>query len=330
MQNNFPKFVLLAVVIAVVFFSAKEYPGIFISGNASTVISSTTVPANGFTSLSADIGAQDGVTAASPTQEIIVAANGSTTPFIRVGDTTPPNVGLEAAVVADLETGDNFMSINADERWPMASISKLMTAVVATDVLQPGDEVTITPEMTAVDPTEHILNVGDTYTVEDLLHIMLLPSNNVAATALADFYGEQNFLAAMNAKAQSWGMTSTYYDDPSGLSAANESTADDLLKLAQNIYTNYPQILAITRMPTATVNNLATGKPVVVKSINEFAGDVDFIGGKTGYTDQADGNLLSLFSYEGRPIFIVVLGIDDGVRFDGTQELYTWFKANFK
>lgn len=325
----------MGVIMAVVLFSAKAYPGFFISGAASTSDSATnatsssyTAPSSAFTSLSANIGAQSDVASAS--NQVIVAMNGSTTPFSRVGDTIPPSVGVAAAVVADLDTGDDFMTVNADERWPMASISKLMTAVVATDVLQPDERITITPEMTAVDPTEHILNVGDTYTVEDLLHVMLLPSNNVAASALADFYGQSNFLAAMNAKAQSWGMTSTYYDDPSGLSAANESTADDLLKLAQHIYTEYPQILAITRMPTATVNNLATGKPVTVKSINEFAGDVDFIGGKTGYTDQADGNLLSLFSYENRPIFIVVLGIADGVRFDGTQELYTWFKANFK
>ena len=106
--------------------------------------------------------------------------------------------------------------------------------------------------------------------------------------------------------------------------------ADDLLKLAQHIYTNYPQILAITRTPQVTVQNLATNQPVVITSINDFAGNADFVGGKTGYTDQADGNLLSIFSYEGQPIFIVVEGIDDGVRFDATQSLYNWFKTNFK
>jgi D-alanyl-D-alanine carboxypeptidase len=66
-----------------------------------------------------------------------------------------------------------------------------------------------------------------------------------------------------------------------------------------------------------------------VKSINDFAGNADFIGGKTGYTDQADGNLLSIFEYGGRPIFIMVLGINDGVRFNATQQLYDWFKTNF-
>jgi D-alanyl-D-alanine carboxypeptidase len=83
-------------------------------------------------------------------------------------------------------------------------------------------------------------------------------------------------------------------------------------------------------MPQATVFDIATNKPVTVMSINQFAGDADFIGGKTGYTDQADGNLLSIFDYEGRPIFIMVLGVDDGVRFDATNEVYNWFKTDFK
>lgn len=334
MQNNLQKLVFLGVVIVAVIFSVKAYPEFFISNSAPTASaersgsSTQPPPIMVLPLLSANIGAQSqGVT---PADAATTDSNGTTTPFSRVGNTNPPNLGVAAAVVADLTTGGSFFNVNAGERWPMASVSKLMTAVVATDLLGADDKITITPAMTAVDPTEHILNVGDIYTVSDLLRVMLLPSNNVAASALADYYGEPAFLAAMNAKAQTWGMTSTYYDDPSGLSAANESTADDLLKLAQHIYAESPQVLAITRMPQATVNNIATGKPVTVKSINEFAGDADFIGGKTGYTDQADGNLLSIFSYKDQPIFIVVLGINDGVRFDGTQELYNWFRANYK
>ena len=204
-----------------------------------------------------------------------------------------------------------------------------MTAVVATGLLSPDQHVTITEQMTAADPSEHILQVGDTYTVSDLLRVMLLPSNNVAAEALATFAGRDHFLAAMNAKAQAWGMTQTYYDDPSGLSAANESrSVSRSLKLAQHIYTGYPQILAITRMPQATMSEVSTGKVLTVTSINHFAGDADFIGGKTGYTDQADGNLLSIFSYGGRPIFIVVMGTPDSVRFDDTQKLLDWFRGN--
>lgn len=338
MRNNAQKIILFGVVVGVVVIFAAMHGPLFVSnpstadaGGSSGNVSETAnnPPLLVLPSLTADIGAQDTANGSDSDETAGVAVQTST-PFTRVAVTTVPDINSAVALIADLQTGGPFLNMNASERWPMASISKLMTAVVATNLLSPEQRITITESMVAVDPTEQILHVGDTYTVADLMYVMLLPSNNVAAEAFAEFYGRSRFLAAMNAQAQAWGMTDTYYDDPSGLSAANESNAEDLLKLAQNIYTNYPQILAITRTPQVTVQNLATGQPVILKSINDFAGNADFIGGKTGYTDQADGNLLSIFEYEGKPIVIVVLGINDGVRFDATQELYNWFKTDFK
>ena len=309
-------FGLLVILIGVFIFSR---PSVFVSGDttsaagnaSSTATASSGVAVQTLPSLSADLSAQDFVTSATTATE-------------------GPDVGAKTELVADLLTGDHYLDMSSSARWPMASISKLMTAVIVEDNLSPDQRITITESMVAVDPTQKILHVGDTYTVANLLYVMLLPSNNVAAEAFAEFYGRTQFLAAMNAKAQLWGMTSTYYDDPSGLSAANQSSANDLLKLAQHIYSQYPQIFTITRTSNITVDNLSTGQPVIIKSINDFAGTPEFVGGKTGYTDQADGNLLSVFQYEGRPIFVVVLGINDGVRFDATQQLYDWFKKNFK
>ncbi len=106
--------------------------------------------------------------------------------------------------------------------------------------------------------------------------------------------------------------------------------------LARKIYATYPQILAITRTPQVTITELGSapaggvGRQTPVKSINDFAGRADFIGGKTGYTDEAAGNLLSIFSYDSHPVFIVVLGTQDGVRFAKTLALYSWFVNNFK
>jgi D-alanyl-D-alanine carboxypeptidase len=105
---------------------------------------------------------------------------------------------------------------------------------------------------------------------------------------------------------------------------------DDLVLLAQKVYTDYPGILAISRTPQVTITEINSGDQVVVKSINEFSGEEDFIGGKTGYTDQANGNLLSIFSYEGHPIIVVVLGTDDSARFANTEALYNWFTTNFR
>ncbi len=251
--------------------------------------------------------------------------------FLRIGDAAPPAIAARAAIVADLLTGTHILAENATERRPLASVTKLMTATVALDKLSPAQKITITNDAFNADPSEKTLRVGDTYSVADLLRFLLMPSSNVAAEALADAYGRDRFIAEMNARAAAWGMvsTSTYYVDPSGIAVGNQSTASDLVPLAQKIYSGYPQILAITRTPQVVVTN-GLGGQVIVKSINQFAGQTDFIGGKTGYTDQADGNLLSIFSYGGRPVIIVILGTPSGVRFADTEALYNWFAANFK
>jgi D-alanyl-D-alanine carboxypeptidase len=124
-------------------------------------------------------------------------------------------------------------------------------------------------------------------------------------------------------------MTDTYFADPSGISAANESSAHDLLTLAQHIYNNYPGILALTDIPTTMITELNSGKKITVRSINAFAGKPDFVGGKTGNTTQAGGNLLSIFNDGGRKIFILVLGAP-ALPFKDTSALYSWFQTNYQ
>ena len=250
--------------------------------------------------------------------------------FSRVGDAALPSLALHAAIIADLATGARFVEENATDRWPLASVTKLMTATIVLDKLSPAQKITITQGAFNADPAEKTLRVGDTYAVSDLLKFLLLPSSNVAAEALADAYGRTAFIAEMNARAAAWGMANTHYADPSGLAVGSQSTAEDLTLLARKVYSDYPEILEITRTPQVTVTEIGSGRQVVVKSINEFSGEADFIGGKTGYTDQADGNLLSLFSDNGHPILVIVLGTNDGLRFSITETLYSWFTTNFR
>ncbi|HEY5221104.1 MAG TPA: serine hydrolase [Candidatus Paceibacterota bacterium] len=234
-----------------------------------------------------------------------------------------------AYMVANLTTGNVLAGSNITKRWPTASLTKLMTATLILDQLSTTTTITITPQMFAADPDERTLAIGGTYTVEDLLHVMLMPSSNVAAQAMADYIGEAQFMSEMNQRAQQWGMTDTYFADPSGISAANESTATDLLILAQHVYENYPDIFALTNTPVTTITELNSGKKVTVKSINHFAGTPGFVGGKTGNTDQADYNLLSVFNDNGTPIFIAVLGAP-ALSFQDTSALYAWYKNEYK
>ena len=169
--------------------------------------------------------------------------------------------------------------------------------------------------MFAADPDEHTLAVGGTYTVEDLLHLMLLPSSNVAAEAAATFYGRDAFIAEMNARAAAWGMASTHFDDPSGISAGDQSTANDLMMLAQKIYT---RLSADPRRSRAR-RSITSRSRIPDRRYSSRASTIsraqpDFIGGKTGHTEQADGNLLSLFRYQGHALLIIVLGSDGPFR----------------
>ena len=202
-----------------------------------------------------------------------------------------------------------------------------MTATLVLDNFSMDQKITITHDAFIADPNERTLREGNVYSVSDLLHFLLLPSSDVAAEAFADAFGRSNFLAAMNARALSWGMTNTHYDDPSGLSSGNQSTADDLFLLAKKIYLDYPQILAITRTPQIYATEISSNTKVLVRSINYFAGQSDFIGGKTGYTNVADGNLLSIFKYRSNPIIVIILGTSEADRFTNTQKLFDWFKS---
>lgn len=323
MNGHAMKFVFLVAVIGAVLFSRAAYPaastGGFSEAGGLRANAESQIPLFIMPSVSAVSPAEEAATATVP--DILSASFAQGAP--------PPQFSGAASLTADLAKGVIFEAANAGKRWPIASLTKLMTAAVASDKLDAAARITITQEMFAADPLEATLAVGGTYSAADLLRVMLLPSSNVAAQALASFYGEGNFLAEMNARAAAWGMNDTHFGDPSGLSAANQSTANDLLKLAQKIYANYPEIFRITRTAQASVTEAGSGKKMLIKSINNFAGNADFIGGKTGYTAEADGNLLSVFQYrKGRPVLILVLGTDD--RFSDTQKLYDWFKTNFK
>ncbi len=360
-KNYSGKIAFVGVMVVIALFSRAVYPHLYFvatgSMGAAAASSSSAVPRFVLPALSLDVVSQretssspaDGASNAAragavsetlPTKSsapivtgavsVALVGNVANSTFSRVHDAPSPSLAVEVALVADLASGARFMSENVAERWPLASITKLMTATVALDKLSSAQKITITKEAFNADPSEKTLRIGDTYTVADLLKILLLPSSNVAAEALASAYGRTQFITEMNARAAAWGMVDTHYVDPSGLAIGSQSTAADLVLLAQKIYDDYPKILTVTRTPVATVTEISSGNRVAVENINEFAGEADFIGGKTGYTDQANGNLLSIFSYGGHPVIVIVLGTDDGTRFADTQTLYNWFTENFR
>jgi len=250
-------------------------------------------------------------------------------PFYRVGNDPPPFVPAARALVADLRSGEDFVAVEPTNRWPLASLTKLVSAVVVLREFDLNQAVTI--GITDLLPTnrdqERTLTAGDRYSARDLLRITLSASNNEAAEALASSYGRANFVSSMNNLARQWELENTNFDDPTGLSASNQSTLSDLKKLMLRIHDEYPEILEITRAKSWTIREIDTGKTKTMRSTNLFAGQAGFVGGKTGYTDEAGGNLVSVFRHRERPVLFVVLG--DADRFGDTEKLLNWFKSNF-
>ncbi len=319
MMKTYEKLILLTAVILIAFFARSLYLPATPSFGVATAEET------------AQLVAQPNGTVSGPAQADAARVTPEAIPgslFVRSGNAPAPVLFEKAALVTDLSTGAALFSMNPSLRWPTASLTKLITATFVFDRLSLDTPIKITPAAFTVDPEEQTIAVGDTYSVKDLLSLMLMPSDNVAAEALADYIGRDAILAAMNARAAAWGMTSTYFDDPSGISSANESTAGDMAVLAKHVYEEYPSIFSITQNPSVVIKELNSGRKTTVNSINEFAGVPGFLGGKTGHTNEAGGNLLSIFRYNGHPLLIIVLGSGD--RFGDTRALYSWFKNNFK
>ncbi|MBP6224723.1 MAG: serine hydrolase, partial [Rhizobacter sp.] len=161
------------------------------------------------------------------------------------------------ALVMDQDTNEILFSKNSQAVLPIASITKLMTAVVVTDAALPLDEVlTITQDDVDTEKgSSSRLSVGSSLTREEMLHLALMSSENRAAHALGRNYpgGLTAFVTAMNQKAQQLGMTDTHYVEPTGLSSQNQSSAHDLATLVKLAHT-HPLIRELSTSPEFMVD----------------------------------------------------------------------------
>ena len=248
--------------------------------------------------------------------------------FSRSGNEQAPAQKAQVTLVADLLTGEIFFELAPQKRWPLASITKLVSAAVISGNFLMHESAAISVDDFLLGAGSGGFTEGERYSFRDLISAILVSSSNVAAETSARSLGRGAFIRKMNDLVFQWGMRETYLDDPTGLSVSSQSTARDILVLAKNIYERYPTVFELTRSRSFEITEINSGKKVIINSTNLFAGQDYFVGGKTGYTDEASGNLLSVFSYKNRPIVIVVLGTDD--RFGETEKLFNWFKRNYR
>lgn len=230
---------------------------------------------------------------------------------------------------------------NSEDLLPMASLTKLMTAITAYKNYNLEDEVTMGPKVNDWPDSSKRFIPGTSFKVSELLKALLIESNNDVAMALADKMGMDNFLSAMNDEAKELGIITTYYDNPVGIDPAskkeiiNYSTAKDLLVLAQEIINNYPEILEITSLPRYDIKTALGSYNHTAISTDKFLTDenekllcqgqpLKILGGKTGSTDLSKKNLLLVAEPPNKVghLVTIVLSADDN--FKDTSKLVNW------
>jgi len=225
---------------------------------------------------------------------------------------TPDALSLKSgvALVLDQDTNEVLFSKNSQAVLPIASITKLMTAVVVTEAKLPLDE-TLTVTQDDVDTEKHShsrLKVGTQLTRGEMLHLALMSSENRAAHALGRYYpgGLDAFVAAMNQKAQELGMADTRYVEPTGLSSRNQSSARDLATLVKAAHGH--QI--IRELSTSPEYRVAIGnRQMQFRNTNMLVRNPTWDIGlqKTGYITEAGRCLVMQAQMAGRKLIMVFL-----------------------
>jgi D-alanyl-D-alanine endopeptidase (penicillin-binding protein 7) len=242
-----------------------------------------------------------------------------------------PDVRAAAAIIYDPETNQILWEENAQSQRSIASITKVMTATVflenSPDLTQP---VTVVRSDVFQASTTH-LHANDKVTTDDLLHLLLIASDNAAARALArvSSFGSEGFIHRMNDKAAELGLQSTHYADPSGLLSENVSSAYDMARLITQASQD-ERISSIMRLNEYTV--FSGRRPISFRSTNHLlrGGDLDVRAGKTGFISKAGYCLATVLRLPqgGQNVAVVVFGARSNAgRFMESRNLLNWVSS---
>jgi serine-type D-Ala-D-Ala endopeptidase (penicillin-binding protein 7) len=247
----------------------------------------------------------------------------------------PAKLRLSSANVLILDAeGDNAIYAKAaDEVTPIASVTKLMTAMVVVDAQQSMDEL-LEVDMRDFDflkGSTSRLRLGATLPRREMLRLALMSSENRAASALARYYpgGTQAAVSAMNAKAQLLGLTHTHYEDPTGLNPGNVSTATDLARLVKAA-ADYPLIREFTTTPSQYVQVEGTHQMLGFNNSNPLvkSDKWDIQLQKTGYIREAGKCLVMMTTIASKPFVIVLLdSLGKYTRVADAQRIKHWLET---
>ena len=237
------------------------------------------------------------------------------------------------ALVIDADTQRPLYAKGADEVTPIASLTKLMTAIVTLDSGASLDEA-LAVDMGDFDflkGSSSRLSLGATLPRREMLRLALMSSENRAASTLARHHpgGAGAFVAAMNAKARALGMTRTRFEDPTGLSPNNVSTASDLARLVR-ASAAYPLIRDFSTTPSHFVELQPTGRVLGFNNSNRLVSlaEWDIQVQKTGYIREAGRCLVMLANVASKPMIIVLLdSVGKFTRLGDAQRVKHWLET---
>ena len=242
-----------------------------------------------------------------------------------------PDVRAEAAVIYNPATNEVLWESNAQDQRSIASITKVMTALV---FLESGMPLTTRASVLRGDvyrASTTYLRAGYEVTADDLLHLLLIGSDNAAARVLARIspYGASGFVDRMNQKAAELGLERTHYADPSGLLATNVSSAYEMARLIAYASSD-ERMGSVMRMASHTI--YAGKRTINVNSTNQLVrtGEYDVLGGKTGFISRSGYCLATLLRLpqSGQQVAVVVLGAKSNQgRFWETRHLFNWMST---
>lgn len=248
----------------------------------------------------------------------------------------PPSIAAQAAYLGDPVTGTTLYADHADSPRAMASLTKIMTAVVALLTGDPAAVLVVPPDIASLDGTGAAvvccphLRVGERYTLRELVTAMLITSGDDAAIVIADgLAGSQSvFVGHLNSVAAWLGLTQTHFMNVHGLDAPGQvSTARDLAKLAGFAMT-LPLFREIVAQPSVTIPANASHPAITVETSNVLlvtGRSLGVDGVKVGFTGDAGYCVILHASKQGRQLIAVVLGdANASIRFDDGAALLAW------
>jgi D-alanyl-D-alanine carboxypeptidase len=251
-------------------------------------------------------------------------------------DFSTQSVGVEitasSTLVTDVLSGRELYAKEPDLVVPIASISKLMTALVFLETNPDWNKVVKLLPVDEVYRAKYVYR-GEEFTVQQIFWTMLIGSDNNAAMALVRSTGlsVDQFVERMNQKAKDLGFSKTSFSDPTGLSPQNVSSARELTRLATLAW-NEPEIIKPSTWADFILNDIKQNIKRKVINTNKLLGSfLDIEAGKTGFIDEAGYDLVARISENsGHKILVVTLGsATDDDRFQDTKVLAWWVYANY-